>query len=110
MTLAFAAITAVALIFAIVPAAISSTTPGPVHLGAQNVDKGTNACLENLYTLAADKLAGRASPANITCPECGKPYIYTQYKGITTIECPSPAAHEHTRIYIRTDQRVPVVN
>jgi len=110
VTLAFAAVMAAAMLFAIVPAAVSSTTPGPVHLGVQATDKGTDACLQNLYTLAADKKAGRPSPANITCPQCGKPYIYTQYQGITTISCPSPENHGHTRIYITTDQMVPVVN
>lgn len=110
VTLAFAAVMAAAMLFAIVPAALSSTTPAAVHLGVQNVDKGTDACIQNLYTLAADKKAGRPSPANITCPESGKPYVYTQYQGVTTIECPAPQNHEHTRIYIRTDQMVPVVN
>jgi len=98
------------MLFTLVPAAISSTAPGPVHLGIQQVDKGTDACVANLYILVADKLAGRASPANIVCPTTGKPYIYTQYQGVTTISCPDPAAHEHTRIYVRTDVKVPVVN
>jgi hypothetical protein len=110
ITLAFAAVMTVAMLFAIVPAAISSTTPGPVHLGVENVDQGTDACLHNLYALSADKVAGRASPSDITCPESGKPYTYTQYQGVTTIECPTPEKHGHTRIYIRTDQKVPVVN
>jgi hypothetical protein len=110
MTLAVAAVLSVGMLFAIVPAAISSTTPGPVHLGQQQVDKGTEACLQNLYTLAADKKAGRPSPANITCPVSGQPYSYTQYQGVTTIECPNAAKHEHTHIYIRTDQMVPIVN
>lgn len=110
ITLAIAAAVAVALTLAIVPAAISDTTPGPVHLGIQKTDKGTDACLQNLYILMADKVAGRISPADITCPETGKPYVYTQYQGVTTISCPDAAAHGHTRIYIRTDQKVPVVN
>jgi hypothetical protein len=81
-----------------------------VHLGVQQVDKGTDACLANLYILVNDKIAGRASPGNIVCPVTGRPYIYTQYQGITTITCPDASAHQQTRIYIRTDVGVPVVN
>jgi len=110
VTLAMAAVFTVAMMFALVPAAISSTEPGPVHLGVQQVDKGTDACLANLYILVSDKIAGRASPANIVCPVTGKPYVYTQYQGITTITCPDAAAHQQTRIYVRTDVKVPVVN
>lgn len=110
VTLALAAVLTAAMLFALVPAAISSTEPGPVHLGVQQVDKSTDACLANLYILVADKLAGRASPSDIVCPSTGKPYVYTQYQGVTTISCPDPVSHEHTKIYIRTDTRVPVVN
>ena len=110
VTLVMAAVLLGALMFAVVPAAISSTKPGPVHIGVQQVDAGTNACLANLYILVADKQAGRASPADIVCPVCGKPYIYTQYQGVTTIECPDAAAHQQTRIYVKTDTGVPVVN
>ncbi|HEY5506159.1 MAG TPA: hypothetical protein VIK83_01595 [Coriobacteriia bacterium] len=110
VTLAVAALFTVAMMFALVPAAISTTEPGPVHLGVQQVDKGTDACLANLYILVNDKIAGRASPANIVCPVTGKPYIYTQYQGVTTISCPDASAHSQTRIYIRTDTKVPVVN
>jgi hypothetical protein len=110
MMVAFACITAVALMLAVVPAAISDTTPGPVHLGVQQTDKGTDACLANLYVLMADKVAGRDSPSDIVCPVTGKPYVYTQYQGVTTIECPDASAHDFTRIYIRTDTKVPVVN
>jgi hypothetical protein len=110
LTLAFACMTALALMLAVVPAAISDTTPGPVHLGIQRTDKGTDACLANLYILMADKVAGRASPSSIVCPVTGKPYVYTQYQGVTTIECPDASAHNVTRIYIRTDTKVPVVN
>jgi hypothetical protein len=110
ITLALAAVMAAVVLFAIVPAAMTSTRPGPVHLGIQQVDKGTDACLANLYILMADKVAGRASPANIVDPESGKPYVYTQYQGVTTISCPDASAHGFTRIYIRTDTRVPVVN
>lgn len=108
--LALAMVTVVAFMLAIVPVAMSDTTPGPVHLGVQQTDKGTDACLANLYILNADKVAHRDSPADIVCPVTGKPYIYTQYEGITTIACPDAAAHNHTRIYIRTDVGVPVVN
>jgi len=110
LAIAVACLTVVALMLAIVPAAISDTTPGPVHLGMQQVDKGTDACLANLYTLSADKIAHRASPADIVCPVSGKPYVYTQYQGVTTIACPDASAHTATRIYIRTDVNVPVVN
>jgi hypothetical protein len=44
------------------------------------------------------------------CPETGQPYLYTQYQGVTTITCPDAPAHQQTRIYVRTDTRVPVVN
>jgi hypothetical protein len=110
LTAAFALITLTAVLFAVVPAAISSTEPGPVHIGVQQVDAGTNACLANLYILVADKAAGRASPADIVCPATGKPYVYTQYQGVTTISCPDAAAHQLTRIYVRSDSRVPIVN
>ncbi len=110
LTIAFALVSVVALLFAVVPAAISSTEPGPVHIGVQQVDAGTNACLANLYILVADKVAGRASPTDIVCPASGKPYVYTQYQGVTTIACPDAAAHNQLRIYVRSDTRVPIVN
>jgi hypothetical protein len=110
ITLAFAIVTAVALMLAIVPAALSSTTPGPVHLGVQQTDKATDAVLADLYTLMADKVAGRNSPSEIVCPVDGEPYIYTQYEGVTTISCPDPQDLGYTHIYIRTDTKVPVVN
>jgi hypothetical protein len=110
LMVAFACVTAVALTLAIVPAAVSHTTPPPTHLGAQKTGTGTDECVANLYVLMADKVAHRDSPADIVCPGCGRPYIYTQYDGITTISCPDAAAHGAMRIYIRTDTRVPVVN
>lgn len=110
LSIAATLVATAALLFAVVPAAISTTEPGPVHVGIQEVDAGTNACLANLYILVADKVAGRASPANIVCPQTGRPYLYTQYQGVTTITCPDAVAHEQTRIYVRTDTRVPVVN
>jgi hypothetical protein len=110
LSIAATLIAAAALLFAVVPAAVSTTAPGPVHVGIQQVDAGTNACLANLYVLVGDKIAGRASPANIVCPQSGRPYLYTQYRGLTTITCPDAAAHQQTRIYVRTDTRVPVVN
>lgn len=110
LTIALALMTLVGILFAVVPAAISSTEPGPVHIGVQQVDAGTNACLANLYILVADKVAGRASPADIVCPETGKPYVYTQYQGITTIACPDAAAHELKSILVKTDTKVPIVN
>jgi hypothetical protein len=57
-----------------------------------------------------DKMQGRASPADIVCPVTGKPYVYTQYQGLTTIECPNPAEHKVAKVYVRTDTGVPVVN
>jgi hypothetical protein len=110
LTLALALITLAGILFAVVPAAISSTEPGPVHVGVQEVDAGTNACLANLYILVADKVAGRASPGDIVCPQSGDPYVYTQYQGITTIACPDATDHGQTKIYVRTDVKVPVVN
>jgi hypothetical protein len=110
LTIAMAVLTLAAALFTIIPAAISGTKPGPVHVGIQQVDAGTDACLANLYTLVGDKLAGRGSPANIVCPVTGKPYLYTQYQGATTIECPSAAAHSQLRVYVKTDTGVPVVN
>lgn len=110
LTLVFALITLAAVLFAVVPAAISANKPGPVHIGIQEVDASTNACIANLYTLVNDKIAGRASPADIVCPVTGKPYIYTQYQGVTTISCPDAAAHQLKRIYVRTDAPVPIVN
>lgn len=110
LTLALALMTLAALLFAVVPAAISGTKPGPVHVGVQRVDAGTDACLANLYTLVGDKKAGRGSPADIVCPVTGRPYLYTQYQGVTTITCPDAAAHQQTRIYVKTDSGVPVVN
>ncbi len=110
LTLALALMTLAAIMFAVVPAAISGTKPGPVHVGVQQVDAGTDACLANLYTLVADKKAGRASPADVVCPVTGKPYLYTQYQGVTTISCPSAAAHQQTRVYVKTDTGVPIVN
>lgn len=110
LAIVVACITVVALILAIVPAAISATTPGPVHLGRQKTDAATDACLANLYILIGDKVAHRDSPSDIVCPVTGKPYIYTQYHGVTTISCPNPAEHKATRVYVRSDVRVPVVN
>jgi RNA polymerase subunit RPABC4/transcription elongation factor Spt4 len=110
ITVVLALLTLAALMFAVVPAAISGTKPGPVHIGVQRVDAGTDACLANLYILVADKVAGRASPADIVCPVCGKPYLYSQYQGVTTITCPDAAAHHQTRIYVKTDTGVPIVN
>jgi hypothetical protein len=110
ITLALALMTLGALLFALVPAAVSGTKPGPVHVGVQKVDAGTEACLANLYILVADKIAGRASPADIVCPVTGRAYLYTQYQGVTTITCPDAASHQQTRVYVKTDTGVPVVN
>lgn len=110
LTVVFALITLAAILFAVVPAAISANKPGPVHIGIQEVDASTNACIANLYTLVNDKIAGRASPADIVCPATGRPYVYTQYEGVTTISCPDAAAHKLKRIYVRSDAPVPIVN
>jgi hypothetical protein len=110
VSLAIAAALTVGMLFAIVPAALSGTEPGPVRLGVQQTDKGTDACVANLYILLADKRAGRPSPANIVCPVTGEPYVYTQYLGVTTIACPNPGEHQATRVYVRTDVGTPAVN
>jgi hypothetical protein len=110
LTLVAAVLALVGILFAAVPMGISATKPGPVHIGVQQVDAGTNACLANLYVLIVDKNANRSSPPDMVCPVCGKPYVYSQYEGLTTISCPNPVAHNQTRIYVRSDVGIPVVN
>jgi hypothetical protein len=110
ITVALALVALAAVLFGVIPAAVSATKPGPVHLGIQQVDAQTNAVLADLYVLVGDKIAHRASPSSIVCPVDGEPYVYTQYEGVTTISCPDPAALGFKRIYVRTDVGIPVVN
>jgi hypothetical protein len=110
ITIAIAMAALAAILFGLIPSAMSSTKPGPVHLGIQSVDAQTNAVLADLYILVGDAKAHRASPANIVCPVDGQPYVYTQYEGITTISCPDPADLGFKNIYVRTDVGIPVVN
>lgn len=110
ITIAIAVAALAVVVFGVIPSAMSSTKPGPVHLGIQKVDARTNAVLADLYILVGDEIAHRPSPANIVCPVDGQPYVYTQYEGITTIACPDPGDLGFKRIYVRTDVGIPVVN
>lgn len=91
------------------PAALSATAPpSPIHAGDPVVSRSADACITNLWTLMADRSEGRASSNRVVCPATREPYIYTQYKGITVISCPNPEAHSLTKLFVRSDTKVPV--
>lgn len=91
------------------PAALSATAPlRPIHAGDAVVSRSTDACVANLWTLVADRSEGRPSSARVVCPATREPYVYTQFKGITVISCPNPEAHGLSKLFVRSDTKVPV--
>jgi hypothetical protein len=91
------------------PSTFASSAPSePLYTGTVKLNQSADACLANLWKLIADESEGRPSETAVVCPSCGKPYIYTQYEGITTISCPDPTAHGAVSLSVRSDTKVPV--
>ncbi|HEY5431927.1 MAG TPA: hypothetical protein VIL06_00790 [Coriobacteriia bacterium] len=91
------------------PSTFASSAPSePLYTGTVTLNKSADACLANLWKLIADKSEGRPSASDVVCPASGKPYVYTQYQGVTTISCPDPARHGAVSISVRSDTKVPV--
>jgi hypothetical protein len=91
------------------PSTFASSAPSePLYTGSATLNKCADACLANLWRLIADKSEGRPSESDVVCPACGRPYIYTQYQGVTTISCPDPARHGAASLSVRSDTKVPV--
>jgi hypothetical protein len=91
------------------PSTFAASAPAePLYTGTVVLNKSADACLSNLWRLIADKSEGHPSASDMVCPACGKPYIYTQYQGVTTISCPDPSAHGAVSISVRSDTKVPV--
>jgi hypothetical protein len=86
-----------------------SAPPRPLHAGAVQLDATGETCVGILWRLVADKSEGRPSESAAVCPGSGKPYVYTQYQGVTTISCPDPVRHGAVSITVRSDTKVPVV-
>ena len=91
------------------PSTFAVSAPAqPLHAGTARLNSSADACISQLWTLIADKSEGLPSRAAVVCPTSGKPYIYTQFQGITTISCPDPARHGATSLSVRSDTKVPV--
>lgn len=91
------------------PSTFAASTPArPLHAGVAQLDPSADACIATMWKLIADKSEGRPSESGVECPGCGKPYLYSQYLGVTTISCPEPARHDATSISVRSDTKVPV--
>jgi len=98
-----------AIMTASAPSSFAVSTPAqPLHVGSAHLNSSADACIAVLWTLIAERSEGLPSRAAVVCPGCGKPYIYTQYQGITTISCPDPARHGAVSISVRSDTKVPV--
>lgn len=99
-----------AVMTASAPSTFAVSAPSQaLHAGATQLDSSGDACVAILWKLVADKSEGRPSQSAVVCPGCGRPYMYTQYQGITTISCPDPARHGAVSITVRSDTKVPVV-
>jgi hypothetical protein len=99
-----------AVMTASAPSTFAVSAPAvPLHSGVSQINPSADACVKVLWTLIADMSEGRPSRSGVVCPGCGKPYIYTQYRGITTISCPDPVRHGVVSISVRSDTKVPVV-
>lgn len=92
------------------PSTFAASTPAqPLYAGTVHLDQTGDACVANIWRLVADKSEGRPSDPAIVCPGDGRPYVYTQYRGVTTISCPDPSRHGAVSISARTDTKIPVV-
>jgi hypothetical protein len=99
-----------AVMTASAPSTFAVSAPAqPLHAGATQLNSTGDACVAILWKLIADKSEGRPSQSAIVCPGCGRPYLYSQYQGITTISCPDPARQGAVSITVRSDTKVPVV-
>jgi hypothetical protein len=99
-----------AVMTASAPSTFAVSAPAtPLHAGATQLNSTGEACVAILWKLIADKSEGRPSQAAVVCPGCGRPFIYTQYRGVTTISCPDAARHGAASITVRSDTKVPVV-
>ena len=91
------------------PSTFASSVPTPpLHAGTAQLNTSADACIAVLWTLIADNAEHRPSRPGVVCPASGKPYVYTQYRGVTTISCPDPARHGAVSISARSDTKVPV--
>ena len=91
------------------PSTFAASTPTPpLHAGTVKLDASANACIATLWRLIAANSEGLPSQPGIVCPASGKPYVYTQFQGITTISCPDPSRHGAVSISARSDTKVPV--
>jgi len=91
------------------PSTFAASVPAtPLYAGSVQLDASADACISNLWKLIADKSEGLPSDPSVVCPSSARPYLYSQYRGVTTISCPDAARHGAVSISVRSDAKVPV--
>lgn len=83
--------------------AAASFSQKPLRTGPYGTDAKTDACIANLWELAAAMRAGSKLPQRV-CPASGKPYSVE--KGV--VSCPTPGLHGAARLYADSRTVMPV--
>jgi len=81
----------------------------PYYKGAQNLDKGTESCIFNLWEITVLLQNSALQWPVLRCPATGSPYRLVQVKGNTIVSCPNPDKHNVTEIRVSRTSPVPEV-
>ena len=90
------------------PAAIKAfEPPKDIRDGAAVTDSRTDACIRNLWGMAARLQSGGRSSEGFMCPVAKKPYRVTESEAGWSASCPDPLGHGYSEISVSERNPVP---
>ena len=90
------------------PAAIKAfEPPSDISEGAPVTDPRTNACIRNLWLMAARLQGGNHSSEGLSCPVAKKPYRVLNPEGAWSASCPDPLGHGYSELTVSDKNPVP---
>ena len=81
----------------------------PHYRGAVNLDRGTEACISNLWKITRLIQDGALQWPNLKCPLTGMSYRIVHVKGNSIVSCPNPEKHHVAGIWVSRTSPVPEV-
>ncbi|MDX9822975.1 MAG: hypothetical protein RBT20_13650 [Syntrophales bacterium] len=81
--------------------------PRPIRQGTSETDAKADACIRNLWTIAAALQQSGDFDDRLRCPSSGKPYVAGGAGGEITVRCPNPEAHGLNALSVSRSSPVP---
>jgi len=74
--------------------------PSPIRRGYAHYDRGTDACIANLWKAARMLQEGKLPGGELVCPVSGKPYKVEKKGAVVRVFCPNPERHGASCLYV----------